>query len=228
MKSCNQERRVGVLAKKLGMSSLFLPDGICVPVTVLHLPECCVVSQKTPDKHGYTAIQVGAGLTKKMGRPLTQFFSKIEIDPREKLCEFRVGEKGLLPVGFVLRPSHFPVGGFVDVVGQTIGRGFAGAMKRHGFGGLRASHGVSVSHRSHGSTGHRKSPARVFKGKKMAGRMGGCRVSIQNLQVLQVDDERGFLVIKGAVPGYEGGWLQVRDAVKCVLTENHAFPSVGA
>lgn len=208
--------RTGVIAKKMGMTRLFQDDGRHVPVTVLALEGVQVVAQRTTEKDGYVAVQVGAGTAKakNVAKPQRGHFGKAEVEPKAILCEFRVEEDGLLDVGAEISADHFVAGQLVDVSGRTQGKGFAGAMKRWGFGGLRATHGVSVSHRSHGSTGNRQDPGRVFKNKKMAGHMGDRNRTQQNLEVVGTDAERGLIFVKGSVPGSKGGWLIVKDAVK--------------
>ncbi len=208
--------RTGVIAKKLGMSRMFGDKGQHVPVTALALDGCQVVGVRTKDKDGYSAVQLGAGKAKakNVGRPMREYYAKAKVEPKATLREFRVGDDGLLPVGAELAATHFVVGQRVDVQGVTIGRGFAGAMKRHHFRGLRASHGVSVSHRSHGATGQRQDPGRVFKGKKMAGHMGARWRTQQNLRVVATDAERGVIMVEGSVPGPEGAYVSVTDAVK--------------
>ena len=208
--------RSGVIAKKLGMTRLFLEDGKQVPVTVLQLDTLQVVAQRTADKDGYTAVQLGAGTAKVSRTTAAQrgHFAKANVAPKRKLAEFRVSPDNLIDVGAEITADHYLAGQFVDVAGTSIGKGFAGAMKRHNFGGLRASHGVSVSRRSHGSTGQCQDPGKVFKGKKMAGHMGAARVTTQNLQVVRTDAARGLIMIKGAVPGAAGGWVTVKDAAK--------------
>jgi large subunit ribosomal protein L3 len=206
--------RPGVIAKKLGMTSFMTEDGAATPATLFSLEGCCVVSKQHDQEGGNALLQVGSGIRKKASKPLSGHFSKNDVEPRAELRTFRVHPEHELPTGTLFQADYFPEGSYVDVAGVTIGRGFAGAMKRHGFKGLRASHGVSVSHRSHGSTGHRKDPGRVFKGKKMAGHMGCVRVTVQNLKVLHTDIERGIIVVNGNVPGFEGGWVTLCDAVK--------------
>ncbi len=208
--------RTGVIAKKLGMTRVFSEDGAHVPVTVLALENCQVVSHKTADKDGYTAMQLGSGAAKakRTSKAMRGHFAKANVAPKRKLVEFRVDEDQLIEIGAELSAEHFVPGQLVDAAGISIGKGFAGAMKRHGFGGLRATHGVSISHRSHGSTGQCQDPGKVFKGKKMAGHMGATRVTTQNLEVVRVDAERGLVLVKGAIPGSAGGWIELRDAVK--------------
>ncbi|ACT56734.1 50S ribosomal protein L3 [Candidatus Liberibacter asiaticus] len=213
--------RSGVVARKLGMTCVYNIEGRRIPVTVLHLDNCQVVVHRTLDKNGYMAVQVGAGeaKVKNVSKPMRGFFSSVNVSPKKKLFEFRVQkDDDLLPVGSVFSPSYFTVGQLVDVTGMTIGKGFSGAMKRHNFGGLRATHGVSISHRSHGSTGCRQDPGRVFKNKKMAGRMGGNRVTVKNLEVVSVDDKRGLILVKGCVPGAKkNSWILVRDSFKSAV-----------
>jgi large subunit ribosomal protein L3 len=219
--------RTGLIAQKVGMTRLFGVDGSHVPVTVLKVEKCEVVAVRTAEKDGYTAVQLGVGTrkAKNVTKPMRGHFAKAKIEPKAKLGEFRVGEDGLLNVGDELHVGHFVAGQFVDVVGVSIGKGFAGAMKRHNFGGLRATHGVSVSHRSHGSTGNRQDPGRVFKGKKMAGHMGARQVTLQNLEVFGVDPDRGLILLKGGVPGPKGGYLRITDAVKSALPKQAPFPA---
>ncbi len=208
--------RSGVLAQKVGMTRIFTETGEHVPVTVLKLDNLQVLSHRTVEKNGYTALQLGAG-TRKPSR-LTKadrgHFAKVEVEPKRKIAEFRVSPENMIDVGAEITADHFVPGQFVDVTGTNQGKGFQGAMKRWNFGGLRATHGVSVTHRAHGSTGQRQDPGKVFKGKKMAGHLGDERVTTQNLVVAKIDVERGLLMIRGAVPGSKGGWVVVRDAVK--------------
>ncbi|MBD3805078.1 MULTISPECIES: 50S ribosomal protein L3 [Thioclava] len=219
--------RTGVIAKKLGMTRLFLEDGKQVPVTVLQLDKLQVVAQRTADKDGYTAVQLGAGeaKAKRTTAAMRGHFAKANVAPKRKVAEFRVAEENLIDVGEEITANHYFEGQFVDIAGTSIGKGFAGAMKRHNFGGLRASHGVSISHRSHGSTGQCQDPGRVFKGKKMAGHLGAVRVTTQNLQVVKTDADRGLIMVKGSVPGAKGGWVTVKDAVKKPLSENVIYPA---
>src|SRR3546814_5517008 len=191
--------RTGVIAKKMGMTRLFKDDGRHVPVTVLALEGCQVVAQKTADRDGYVAVQLGAGTAKakNISKPERGHFAKAEVEPKARVVEFRVSEDALLDVGTELSADHFVAGQYVDITGNTQGKGFAGAMKRWNFGGLRATHGVSVSHRSHGSTGNRQDPGRVFKNKKMAGHMGARNRTQQNLEIVRTDAERGLLFVKG-------------------------------
>ncbi|MEO0746657.1 MAG: 50S ribosomal protein L3 [Pseudomonadota bacterium] len=219
--------RSGILAKKVGMTRLFMEDGKQIPVTVLQLDGLQVVGQRTSDKDGYTAVTLGAGApkVKRVSKAMRGHFAAQKVEPKRKLVEFRVTEDNLIGVGEEISAEHFLEGQKVDVSGTSIGKGFAGAMKRHNFGGLRASHGVSISHRSHGSTGQCQDPGKVFKGKKMAGHMGAARVTTQNLEVVKTDADRGLIMIKGAVPGSKGGWVTVKDAVKKKLPDGVPFPA---
>jgi large subunit ribosomal protein L3 len=218
--------RSGVIAQKLGMTRIFTDGGEHVPVTVLRIDQCRVVAHRTVEKNGYTALQLGAGLAKvkNVTRAERGHFAVAKVEPASKLAEFRVSPENMIDVGAEITADHFVPGQYVDVTGTSIGRGFAGGMKRHNFGGLRASHGVSVSHRSHGSTGQRQDPGKVFKGKKMAGHMGDARVTTQNLKVAMIDVERGLVLVRGAVPGAKGGWVLLRDAVKAAVPENAPKP----
>ena len=219
--------RTGILAKKVGMTRLFMDDGKQIPVTVLQLDNLQVVAQRTPEKDGYAAVQLGAGTPKarRVSKPMRGHYAAQKVEPKRKLVEFRVAPENMIEVGEELIASHYFEGQFVDVSGTSIGKGFAGAMKRHNFGGLRATHGVSISHRSHGSTGQCQDPGRVFKGKKMAGHMGSARVTTQNLQVVRTDTDRGLIMVKGAVPGAKGGWVTIKDAVKKPMPENVIYPA---
>jgi len=208
--------RSGVIAQKVGMTRVYNDAGEHVPVTVLRMEGCQVVAQRTVEKNGYAAVQLGAGTAKvkNTSKAMRGNFAVANVEPKAKLTEFRVTEDNLLEVGTELKAGHFAAGQLVDVTGTTIGKGFAGVMKRHNFSGGRATHGNSVSHRSHGSTGQRQDPGKVFKNKKMAGHMGQTRVTTQNLEVVSTDEDRGLILIKGAVPGSKGAWIIVRDAVK--------------
>jgi large subunit ribosomal protein L3 len=219
--------RSGLIARKEGMTRVFTEDGRHVPVTVLTVSDCQVVAVRTEEKDGYTAVQLGAGRAKAKNttKPMRGHFAKAEVEPKRYVVEFRVSPDALINVGAELSAEHFVAGQYVDVTGTSIGKGFAGVMKRHNFRGLRATHGVSVSHRSHGSTGHRQDPGRVFKGKKMAGHMGARRVTGQNLQIIAVDGENGRIMIKGAVPGASQGWVLVRDASKRKAPKDLPFPA---
>jgi large subunit ribosomal protein L3 len=218
--------RSGVIAQKLGMTRVFLETGEHVPVTVLRLGKCQVLGHRTKEKNGYVALQLGAGTRKvnNVSKAERGNFAIAKVEPKRKLAEFRVSDDALIPVGAEITADHFVVGQFVDVTGTSIGKGFAGAMKRWNFGGLRATHGVSVSHRSLGSTGNRQDPGKTFKNKKMAGQMGDERVTTLNLKVVQTDVERGLILVEGAVPGAKGGWITVRDAVKKPLPKEAPKP----
>ncbi|KAA2314477.1 50S ribosomal protein L3 [Pseudooceanicola sediminis] len=219
--------RSGIIAKKVGMTRLFMEDGKQIPVTVLQLDKLQVVAQRTSEAHGYSAVQLGAGTAKakRTSQAMRGHFAAANVEPKRKVAEFRVDPDNLINVGEEITADHYFAGQFVDVSGTSIGKGFAGSMKRHNFGGLRASHGVSISHRSHGSTGQCQDPGKVFKGKKMAGHMGAVRVTTQNLQVVKTDADRGLIMIKGAVPGSKGGWVTVKDAVKKPFPENAILPA---
>ncbi|QQP88333.1 50S ribosomal protein L3 [Skermanella rosea] len=219
--------RSGLIAQKLGMTRVFTDEGEHVPVTVLKVDNCQVVAVRTEETDGYTAVQLGAGTAKvkNVTKPQRGHFAKAKVEPKRKVVEFRVDADALIEVGAEISAAHFIPGQLVDVTGTTIGKGFAGGMKRWNFGGLRATHGVSVSHRSHGSTGNRQDPGRTFKNKKMAGHLGSERVTTQNLKIVQVDEDRGLILVKGAVPGSEGGWVLVRDAVKRKAPEGLPFPA---
>ncbi len=219
--------RSGVIAKKLGMTRLFMEDGRQIPVTVLHLDNLQVVATRTVERDGYTAVQLGAGLAKakRTTAAMRGHFAAAKVPPKRKIAEFRVSADNLIGVGEEITANHYFAGQFVDIAGTSIGKGFQGAMKRHNFSGLRASHGVSVSHRSHGSTGQCQDPGKVFKGKKMAGHMGAVRVTTQNLQVVRTDADRGLIMVKGSVPGSKGGWVTVKDAVKKPLPDGVILPA---
>ncbi|MDD4555747.1 MAG: 50S ribosomal protein L3 [Alphaproteobacteria bacterium] len=208
--------RTGLIAKKLGMSRVFEAGGAHVPVTVLQVEDLTVVDVRTADRDGYTAVQLGTGAVKakNVSKPMKGHFAKANVEPKKKLGEFRVSEECLLNVGDTLSVEHFVAGQYVDVCSTSIGKGFAGVMKRHNFAGMEASHGVSVTHRAHGSTGQRQDPGKVFKNKKMAGHMGDERKTVQNLRVVAVDSARGLVLVKGAVPGGENAWVRITDAIK--------------
>jgi large subunit ribosomal protein L3 len=218
--------RSGVIAQKLGMTRVFKETGEHVPVTVLKLGKCQVLSHRTKDKNGYVALQLGSGTRKvnNVSKAERGNFAIAKVEPKRKLAEFRVSDDGLIPVGAEITADHFVVGQFVDVTGTSIGKGFAGGMKRWNFSGLRATHGVSVSHRSIGSTGGRQDPGKTFKNKKMPGHMGADRITTLNLKVVQTDVERGLILVEGAVPGAKGGWITVRDAVKKTLHKDAPKP----
>jgi large subunit ribosomal protein L3 len=218
--------RSGVIAQKVGMMRVFTDSGEHVPATVLRLANCQVIAHRTKDKNGYVALQLGSGTRKvrNVSKAERGHFAIAKVEPKRKLAEFRVEESELIPVGAEITADHFVVGQFVDVTGTSIGKGFAGPMKRWNFGGLRATHGVSVSHRSHGSTGGRQDPGKTFKEKKMAGHMGVDRVTTLNLKVVMTDVERGLVLVEGAVPGAKGGWITLRDAVKKALPKDVPTP----
>src|SRR6187402_191315 len=218
--------RSGVIAQKVGMTRVFTDAGAHVPVTVLRLANCQVVAHRTMEKNGYVALQLGSGTrkVKNVTKAERGNFAIAKVEPKRKVAEFRVSEDALIPVGAEITADHFVPGQYVDVTGTSIGKGFAGGMKRWNFSGLRASHGVSISHRSIGSTGGRQDPGKTFKGKKMPGHMGAERVTTLNLKIVQTDVERGLLLVEGAVPGAKGGWITVRDAVKKALPKEAAKP----
>jgi large subunit ribosomal protein L3 len=219
--------RTGLITKKLGMSYVYGEQGVRVAVTLLKVDNCQVTATRDIEKNGYTAVQLGSGdiKLKNVTKPLKESFAKSNIHPKKKLLEFRVSSDALIDVGAFVGVDHFVVGQYIDATGVSIGKGFAGVMKRHNFRGLEASHGVSVTHRSHGSTGQRQDPGKVFKGKKMAGHLGAHRVTIQNLKVMLVDPAKGVIAVKGAVPGSAGGYVVVRDAIKRSLPSNAPFPA---
>lgn len=219
--------RTGLIARKEGMTRIFDEDGRHVPVTVLKIDNCQVVAHRTEEKEGYVAVQLGAGnaKVKRTSKAERGHFAKAKVEPKKQVAEFRVSADNMVEVGEELGANHFVAGQFVDVCGTSIGKGFAGGMKRHNFGGMRASHGVSVSHRAHGSTGQCQDPGKVFKGKKMAGQMGNTRVTTQNLKVVAIDVEDGLILVKGAVPGSKNGWVLVTDAVKKKAPEGLPLPA---
>lgn len=219
--------RSGVIAQKVGMTRVYNDAGEHIPVTVLRLENCQVVAQRTEEKNGYSAVQVGVGRAKvkNTNKADRGQFAVANVEPKSKMVEFRVSSDNMIEVGAELIASHFVSGQLVDVTGTSIGKGFAGAMKRHNFGGMRATHGVSISHRAHGSTGQCQDPGKVFKGKRMAGHMGQTRVTTQNLEIVSTDVDRGLLLIKGAVPGSKGTWVTVRDAIKASLPADAPVPA---
>lgn len=219
--------RTGLIAQKLGMTRIFNEAGEHVPVTVLKVDDCRVVAIRTAEQNGYDAVQLGVASAKpgRTTKAMRGHFSKVKVEPKRKIAEFRVSEDALLEVGVQLSVDHFVPGQFVDAIGTSIGKGFAGAMKRHNFAGLRASHGVSISHRSHGSTGHSQDPGKVFKGKKMAGHLGAARTTVQSLEVVETDNNRGLIYLKGAVPGAKNGWLLLKDAYRQPLPEKAPHPA---
>jgi large subunit ribosomal protein L3 len=219
--------RTGLIAQKLGMSRVFTDAGDHIPVTVLRIDNCQVVAHRTQERDGYTALQLGVGTAKvkNVSKPMRGHYAAAKVEPKAHMAEFRVPEDALVPVGAEITAAHFVAGQYVDVTGTSIGKGYAGGMKRWNFGGLRATHGVSISHRSLGSTGQRQDPGKTFKNKKMAGHLGAERVTTLSLQVVAADADRGFLMIKGSVPGSEGGWVLVRDAVKRKAPADLPFPA---
>src|ERR1700691_980624 len=225
--SRGQAMRTGLIAKKLGMSRVFTDEGNHVPVTVLRVDNCQVVAHRTQERDGYTALQLGVGAAKvkNVSKPMRGHFAAAKVEPKAHIAEFRVSEDALVEIGAEITAAHFVAGEYVDVTGTSIGKGFAGGMKRWNFGGLRATHGVSVSHRSLGSTGQRQDPGKTFKKKKMAGPMGDDRVTTQNLKVVAVDLEDHLILVEGSVPGAAGGWVLVRDAVKRKAPKDLPFPA---
>jgi large subunit ribosomal protein L3 len=218
--------RSGIIAKKLGMTRIYTEEGAVVPVTVLKVDSVIVVGHKTMDKHGYTALQLGSGTPKlkRLTKADRGVFAAAKVEPKRKLQEFRVDPASTMPIGSEVTADHFVAGQFVDVTGTSKGKGFAGGMKRWNFKGLRATHGVSVSHRSIGSTGNRQDPGKVFKNKKMPGHLGDETVTTLNVVVVKTDKERGLILVKGSVPGSQGGWVSVRDAVKRKLPDSAPKP----
>ncbi len=219
--------RTGLIATKLGMTRRFRDDGTSIPVTVLKIDNCQVVSVQTEERNGYVSLQLGSGTAKvkNVSKPVRGHYAKAKVEPKKKLVEFRVSPDAVVEVGSEIMASHFVVGQYVDVAGTSQGKGFAGAMKRHNFGGMRASHGVSISHRAHGSTGQCQDPGKVFKGKRMAGHMGADRQTAQNLEVMMVDEDAGLLFVKGAVPGAKKGWVMIKDSVKKAAPEGLPYPA---
>ncbi len=219
--------RSGLIAQKVGMTRFFTEAGEDVPVTVLKVDNVQVVAVRTPEKDGYAAVQLGIGQAKvkNVTKPMRGHYAKAKVEPKRKLVEFRVSPDALIDVGAELSAEHFVAGQFVDVTGTSIGKGFAGAMKRWNFRGLEASHGVSVSHRSHGSTGNRQDPGRTFPNKKMAGHLGSERVTTLNLKVVATDADRNLIMVRGAIPGHDGGYVLVRDAVKRKAPKDLPFPA---
>ena len=219
--------RTGLIARKEGMTRIFDAEGRQVSVTVLKIDGCQVIDVRDIDRDGYTAMQLGAGQikVKNVSKSQRGHFAKAKVEPKRKVAEFRVTPENVLEVGAELGVNHFVAGQFVDVVGTSKGKGFAGAMKRWNFGGLRATHGVSVSHRSHGSTGQRQDPGKVFKGKKMAGHLGDERVTTQNLKVVAVDLDDDLILVEGSVPGSANGWVFISDAVKKKLPDDAPKPA---
>jgi large subunit ribosomal protein L3 len=221
-----RKMRSGLIARKLGMTRIYTEEGAQVPVTVLKVDNVHVVAHKTTEKDGYSAVQLGSGTpkVKRMTQAERGHFAKAKVEPKQKLQEFRVSADMTMPVGAEVTADHFVSGQYVDVTGTSKGKGFAGGMKRWNFAGLRATHGVSVSHRSIGSTGNRQDPGKVFKNKKMPGHLGAETVTTQNIEVVRTDADRGLILLKGSVPGSQGGWVSVRDAVKRKLPDGAPRP----
>lgn len=219
--------RSGIIAQKVGMTRLFTSEGNHVPVTVLKVDNCEVVGVRSVDKDGYVALQVGAGKAKEknVAKPQRVQFAKANVSSKKKIVEFRVSDDCVVPVGSEFGVNHFVKGQFVDVTGTSIGKGYAGVMKRWNFAGDNATHGVSLTHRSGGSTGQRQDPGRVFKNKKMPGHLGAERVTIQNLEVIELDEAKGLIMVKGAVPGFDGNIVIVKDAAKRVLHQDAPIPA---
>jgi len=219
--------RTGLIARKMGMSRVFTDDGGHIPVTVLKVDDNQVVAQRTSEKDGYTAVQLGTteAKVKHLTRAERGHFAAAGVAPCRKVAEFRVSEDALLPVGSTLSVAHFIAGQRVDVQATSKGKGFTGVMARHNFGGMRATHGVSVSHRAHGSTGNRQDPGRVFKGKKMAGHKGDKQITTQSLEVAAVDVENGLILVRGSVPGAKQGYVLISDAVKIARPEGVPYPA---
>lgn len=219
--------RTGLIAQKLGMSRYYTEDGRHLPVTLLWIDNCEVVSHKTEEADGYNALQIGLGKAKvnRVSKALRGHYAKAKVEPKKVLREFRISKDAFVTVGKQISAEHFIPGQYVDVSGTSIGKGFAGAMKRHNFAGLEATHGVSISHRSHGSTGQCQDPGRVFKGKKMAGHLGDESVTVQNLEIIDVDSENGLIFVFGAIPGSKGGYVTISDAVKRAVPPSVPFPA---
>ena len=219
--------RCGLIAKKIGMTRIFNDDGNSIPVSVLKMDNCVVISKKTKVTHGYDALQIGFGSKKpkNLSKAERGHFAKNNVEPKAKIAEFRVSEDALIDVGKKIGVNHFLSGQKVDITGSSKGKGFAGAMKRHNFAGLRASHGVSISHRSHGSTGQCQDPGKVFKGKKMAGQLGNKKITTQNLSIALIDDKEGLILVKGSIPGSKGGLVYIKDSIKAKTNSNLPFPA---
>jgi len=219
--------RTGLIAQKMGMTRVFAEDGGHVPVTVLKVDDCQVIGTRTEERDGYSALQLGVGKAKvkNVSKAMRGHFAVARVEPKRKVVEFRVSSDALVDVGATITVDHFVSGQFVDVVGTSIGKGYAGVMKRHNFSGMRATHGVSVSHRAAGSTGQCQDPGKVFKGKKMAGHMGDARVTVQNLEIIDVDTEKGLILVKGGVPGAKKGFVLISDAKKRARPENAPYPA---
>ena len=218
---------IALIGKKIGMTRIFNDDGNSIPVSVLKIDNCEVISKKTKETHGYNALQIGFGSKKpkNLSKAERGHFAKNNVEPKEKIAEFRVSEDALIDVGKKIGVNHFISGQKVDITGSSKGKGFAGAMKRHNFAGLRASHGVSISHRSHGSTGQCQDPGKVFKGKKMAGQLGNKRITTQNLSIALIDDKEGLILVKGSIPGSKGGLVYIKDSIKAKTNSDLPFPA---
>lgn len=219
--------RSGIIAQKVGMTRLYTDEGGHVPVTVLKVDDCEVLAVRTKEKDGYVAVQLGAGVAKakNVAQPQRVQYAKANVTPKKTVMEFRVSDDCVIPVGSKLGVNHFIKGQFVDVTGVSLGKGFAGVMKRYNFSGDNATHGVSGTHRSAGSTGQRQDPGRVFKNQKMPGHMGAEQVTVQNLQVVALDEDKDLIMVKGAVPGFDGTTIIVKDAVKKALPKEVPMPA---
>ena len=219
--------RTGLLGKKIGMTRMFSGEGVATPVTLVDVNGCQVVTVKTAEKDGYTAVQVGIGEAKdkNITKPMRGHFAKNNVEKKQVISEFRVNADAVVKAGAEISADHFVADQYVDVSGVSIGKGFAGAMKRHNFGGLRASHGVSISHRSHGSTGQCQDPGKVFKGKKMAGQLGNKKQTVQNLRIVLTDPEKGLIAIEGSIPGAKGSYVKISDAVKKAVPPSIPYPA---
>ncbi|RHY07424.1 hypothetical protein DYB25_000416 [Aphanomyces astaci] len=222
----SDSKRTGLLAVKMGSMHIYDDWGLAHPVTVLQVEECQVTQVKTKEVHGFTSLQLGVGLRKERNitKPVLGHLAKAGVPAKRELHEFRVSDDALIPAGTTLNALHFSPGQFIDVCGTSKGKGFQGVMKRHNFGGQPASHGNSLAHRAMGSAGQCQDPGKVWKGKKMPGRMGGKRVTRDNLWILKIDPERNLLYVKGSVPGAPGGVVRVTDARKKKFEESATPP----
>lgn len=218
--------RSGVIAEKVGMTSLFQDNGNRIPVTVLKV-DSTVVDVRTMERDGYVAVQLGCGKAKvkNVAKPQIGHFAKAKVEPKKTLIEFRVSDDCVIPVGSEISASHFVVGQFVDVTGVSLGKGYAGVVKKYHFGGDCASHGASRTHRSGGSTGQREWPGKVFKNLKMPGQMGNYQTTVQNLEVMAVDEARNLVMVKGSVPGFDSGIVTITDAAKVSNQKNLPMPA---
>lgn len=219
--------RTGLLAEKVGMSRFYNEEGQHLPVTILKVAGCQVTEVRTQDKNGYTAVQLGIGQKrlKSIKKPLRGQFAKAKVEPKARLVEFRVSPENLLSIGDELSAEHFLVGQKVDVSGVTHGKGFAGVIKRWNFGGQRQTHGALKTHRQMGSTGQCQDPGRVFKNKKMPGQLGNVRQTIQGLEIVATDAEKGWVIVKGALPGAKGSFVEIKDSVKYAAPKDLPFPA---